>query len=245
MQAQQGKTDRQEGQPPTEPSSSQPEQLGPAETSASSQQQASSGSSRGGSRQRGSGRGRGRNQRQKQEEQPRAPSETKLEKQDESSLLEDFNPFNLGRRSRAVLDSVWQQVTRISSPTSSSLPFEDDQRINFTAPTEFDTPEAATTSVLVVGATGRVGRVLVRKLVLRGYRVRAMIRKGSSSVGGEGFPRSVEVVEGDVTDYESCRTACTGVDKVASASSHAALCVRLPHIDSCSAGVESNFCTSD
>ncbi|KAK9866451.1 hypothetical protein WJX84_006052 [Apatococcus fuscideae] len=136
------------------------------------------------------------------------------EKQDESSLLEDFNPFNLGRRSRAVLDSVWQQVTRISSPTSGSLPFEADQRINFTAPTDFDTPEAATTSVLVVGATGRVGRVLVRKLVLRGYRVRAMIRKGSSSVGGEGFPRSVEVVEGDVTDYDSCRLACSGVDKI-------------------------------
>ena len=99
--------------------------------------------------------------------------------------------------------------------------------------------------MLVVGATGRVGRVLVRKLVLRGYRVRAMIRKGSSSVGGEGFPRSVEVIEGDVTDYESCRTACTGVDKVASASSHAALCVRLPCIVHCSAGGRSDFCTSE
>lgn len=212
MRAEEGNNSQEEGQAPTEQSSSQPEQSGPSETSASSQQQSpGSNSGRGGSKQRRGGRGRGSSQQQRQE----APRETRQPKQDESSLLEDFNPFNLGRRSRAVLDSVWQQVTRISSPTSSSLPFEDDQRISFATPTEFDTPEAATTSVLVVGATGRVGRVLVRKLVLRGYRVRAMIRKGSSSVGGEGFPRSVEVVEGDVTEYDSCRAACAGVDKVA------------------------------
>ena len=212
VQAQQENGSNQEGQAPVEQSSSQPEQSEPAETSARSQQQATStNSNRGGSKQRRGGRGRGSSQQQRQE----APREARQSKQDETSLLEDFNPFNLGRRSRAVLDSVWQQVTRISSPTTSSLPFEDDQRISFATPTEFDTPEAATTSVLVVGATGRVGRVLVRKLVLRGYRVKAMIRKSSSSVGGEGFPRSVEVVEGDVTDYDSCRMACKDVDKVA------------------------------
>ena len=32
------------------------------------------------------------------------------------------------------------------------------------------------TRVLVVGATGRVGRIVVRKLLLRGYTVRALVR---------------------------------------------------------------------
>ena len=38
---------------------------------------------------------------------------------------------------------------------------------------EFESPDAASTTVLVAGATGRVGRVLVRKLLLRGYKVGA------------------------------------------------------------------------
>ena len=32
----------------------------------------------------------------------------------------------------------------------------------------YETPQAAYTTVLVVGATGRIGKVLVRKLLLRG-----------------------------------------------------------------------------
>jgi hypothetical protein len=39
------------------------------------------------------------------------------------------------------------------------------------APAEFESPKAPSTTVLVSGATGRVGRVLVRKLLLRGYKV--------------------------------------------------------------------------
>ncbi len=197
MHANEGKGESRGDASSTETSSSQPETTSAAESSEHSQQQQQpNSSSKGSSRQRRGGKNRKPGQ-----------------EQDDAGILEDFNPFNLGRRSRAALESVWQQVTRISSPTS-SLPFEGDQRVSFTVPTEYDTPEAATTLVLVVGATGRVGRVLVRKLVLRGYRVRAMVRKDSTSVGGEGFPRSVEVVDGDVRDYDSCRKACTGVDKV-------------------------------
>lgn len=36
---------------------------------------------------------------------------------------------------------------------------------------EYESPDAPSTTVLVTGATGRVGRVLVRKLLLRGYKV--------------------------------------------------------------------------
>lgn len=35
---------------------------------------------------------------------------------------------------------------------------------------EFTSPTAQDTTVLVAGATGRVGRILVRKLLLRGYK---------------------------------------------------------------------------
>lgn len=38
---------------------------------------------------------------------------------------------------------------------------------------EYESPDAPSTTVLVTGATGRVGRVLVRKLLLRGYKVGA------------------------------------------------------------------------
>ena len=35
--------------------------------------------------------------------------------------------------------------------------------------------------MLVVGATGRVGRILVRKLLLRGYKVRAFVRQSDGA----------------------------------------------------------------
>lgn len=104
---------------------------------------------------------------------------------------------------------------------------------------EFESPDAADTTVLVTGATGRVGRVLVRKLLLRGYKVRALVRQrdggaaaaaaaaggsgvdssvsmDAGSVGGEeaAIPLAVVQVYGDVGDYQACRRAVEGVDKV-------------------------------
>ena len=46
-------------------------------------------------------------------------------------------------------------------------------------------PLAASRQVLVVGATGRIGRIVVRKLLLRGYSVRALVR-GTSAEALEG-----------------------------------------------------------
>ena len=96
--------------------------------------------------------------------------------------------------------------------------------------------------MLVTGATGRVGRVLVRKLLLRGYKVKALVRQreggaaaaaaaaapaapaaaadSSASTDGaegqEGLPQAAELVYGDVADYKACRQAVKGVDKVRS-----------------------------
>lgn len=57
-----------------------------------------------------------------------------------------------------------------------------------------------------------IGRIVLRKLLLRGYRVRAMIR--SNRLMEELMPTRVEVVIGDITDPRKCAEAVQGVDKV-------------------------------
>jgi uncharacterized protein YbjT (DUF2867 family) len=64
--------------------------------------------------------------------------------------------------------------------------------------------------ILVTGATGNVGREVVRNLHKRGVEIRALARKPESV----NFPAGVEVVAGDLTDPESIRSAARGVDKL-------------------------------
>lgn len=52
---------------------------------------------------------------------------------------------------------------------------------------------------------------MLRKLLLRGYTVKVISRNPEEKE----FPTSVEIVRGDVGDYESVRQAVKGVDKVA------------------------------
>ena len=126
--------------------------------------------------------------------------------------LDNLNPISMGRRSRQVFDEVWFQLQRMGGPsrTIETVPLDLD------LPEVFETPQAAETTVLVTGATGRVGRILVRKLLLRGYNVRALVRDrtGLDRDVSEVIPQSVEIVYGDVGDYGSCRKAMEGVDKV-------------------------------
>lgn len=140
--------------------------------------------------------------------------------EDTTFSLDSVNPFVLGQRSRALFDDVWQQFTKLGSPVQSvnlddefaTLATLDDLKGGV-----FETPQASYTTVLVVGATGRVGRILLRKLLLRGYKVRALVRKRAdeaSTPATESIPQSVQVVYGDVGDYEACRKAVQGVDKV-------------------------------
>jgi uncharacterized protein YbjT (DUF2867 family) len=65
--------------------------------------------------------------------------------------------------------------------------------------------------VLVAGATGYRGRHVVAVLRHRGYRVRALARPGRE------VPDAHTVVHAEVTDPESLRGACDGVDAVFSA----------------------------
>jgi dihydroflavonol-4-reductase len=65
---------------------------------------------------------------------------------------------------------------------------------------------------LVTGATGFVGGHVARLLVLRGERVRVMVRPGSSLRALQGL--SVERCEGDLRDSASIERALAGVSKV-------------------------------
>jgi len=62
--------------------------------------------------------------------------------------------------------------------------------------------------VLVVGATGFVGRRLVSRLTEAGHEVVAFSRSAKS----ESFPESVEPFEGDLGDPDSVAGLCEGVD---------------------------------
>jgi len=64
---------------------------------------------------------------------------------------------------------------------------------------------------LVTGASGAVGPVLVRGLVARGYRVRAMAGRGMER---SLFPAGVEVTGGDICDDAVVRDAVRGADVV-------------------------------
>ena len=61
-------------------------------------------------------------------------------------------------------------------------------------------------SILVTGATGRVGSRFVRRLVAEGERVRVLVRGGEVT--------GAEVVQGDLREAESRRRALDGVDAV-------------------------------
>ncbi len=69
--------------------------------------------------------------------------------------------------------------------------------------------------VLVVGASGRTGRRLVRRLCLAGFKVRALVRNGSQRALVESD--GVEVHVGDVTREEDARAAMSGAQFVVSA----------------------------
>ncbi len=62
---------------------------------------------------------------------------------------------------------------------------------------------------VVVGASGGTGSALVRELVARGRRVRAVNRSGQLAV-----PDGVEVAAGDATDPERMREVCRGAGVV-------------------------------
>jgi len=68
------------------------------------------------------------------------------------------------------------------------------------------------TTILVTGATGNVGSLVVRELRDRGVTVRAFVRDGEKAA--RTFGHEVELAIGDFAEPESVRRAMSGVDAV-------------------------------
>uniref|UniRef100_A0A7I4B1K6 NAD(P)-binding domain-containing protein n=1 Tax=Physcomitrium patens TaxID=3218 RepID=A0A7I4B1K6_PHYPA len=130
--------------------------------------------------------------------------------------LDDVNPVRLGRRTRQVFDDAWRRLTKLGLLTSASRPSDeyDFETVVVGGPMcDFQTPNAELTTVLIAGATGRVGRILIRKLQLRGYKVKALVRQNDEQTL-EKIPRSVQIVVGDVGDPTTMKEAVEGCNKI-------------------------------
>ncbi|MBO9545800.1 NmrA family NAD(P)-binding protein [Caulobacter sp.] len=62
-------------------------------------------------------------------------------------------------------------------------------------------------TILVTGATGRVGRHVVQQLIDRGAKVRVLVRDPAKA----DFPTRVEIAKGDLLDLDALRSAFKGV----------------------------------
>lgn len=136
---------------------------------------------------------------------------------DQGVAVDNVNPIALGRQARRAFDTVWTQLSQLAAPTKRSV-FTDEMELESMG----ERSQAAETTVLLLGATGRVGRILTRKLLLRGYKVRALVRRKPERAQGadgspaqvEGVPAAVKVVFGDVGEMRDCQQAVRGVSKV-------------------------------
>lgn len=93
--------------------------------------------------------------------------------------LDNVNPVGLGRRSRQLFDEVWRKFSGLGQISRTTRPDEQDALdsllIREGPMCEFAVPGAQNVTVLVVGATSRIGRIVVRKLMLRGYTVKVRL----------------------------------------------------------------------
>ncbi|CAM9409188.1 unnamed protein product, partial [Phaeothamnion confervicola] len=116
--------------------------------------------------------------------------------------------FDAGRRLRETLDAALDQITGKEGKKARSTGAQYERMLYSQFDSEDEIPE-----VLVVGATGETGRVVVRKLLLRGFRVRVLVRNLFSSTL-DLLGTGVTYTQGDLTNRQSIVDAVSGVDKV-------------------------------
>ncbi|KAJ6790820.1 uncharacterized protein M6B38_248085 [Iris pallida] len=148
-------------------------------------------------------------------QQQQQQQQKKREDSSVSITLDDVNPVGLGRKSRQIFDEVWRKFSGLGQ--ISRIPTDEERMLDgvlIRGPMcEFTIPGAQDTTVLVVGATSRIGRIVVRKLMIRGYRVKALVRRADQDVV-DMLPRSVTIVVGDVGEPSTMKTAVEGCNKI-------------------------------
>ncbi|CAI5470249.1 unnamed protein product [Closterium sp. Yama58-4] len=167
----------------------------------------------------------------KQQQQQEQSSEASQQQQQLS--LEDVNPVDLGRRSRQFLDDVWRRLIQLGQIARPAPVDAEDytELVRGGLDADFGVPSAQFTTVLVAGATGRVGKVLVRKLLLRGYTVKALVRSADAETL-EQLPRACQVAVADLADEAALQKAVEGCNKVVfCASARSGMAADLQRVD--------------
>jgi uncharacterized protein YbjT (DUF2867 family) len=87
--------------------------------------------------------------------------------------------------------------------------------------------EQTMSTVLIIGATGTVGGLVLEEALRRGLDVRALVRDKTRA---HGLPDTVELIQGDLADRDSVRTALRGTRTALYVSPHEANEIELARI---------------
>lgn len=162
----------------------------------------------------------------------------KNEGKSKPSILEMINPFNAGKSLRNTVNSAFDLASAITNDPASRLSpdrrsiyynyYLDDQLglggLELKDDPKYDASTASSwlsssdedyrPEVLVVGASGALGGVLVKRLLLENkVRVRVLVRDLYSSTLNK-LGTGVTYCQGDLNDMESLEYAVTDVDKI-------------------------------
>ena len=135
----------------------------------------------------------------------------------DSGLLDIVNPFKAGQKLRETLESIATIGTGLSDEQRSMYYLDDRLQQGLSLAERNPALERESNyvpEVLVVGATGEVGRLLVRQLLLQGkVRVRVLVRDLFSKTLNM-LGTGVTYCQGDLSNIESLEYAVTDVDKI-------------------------------
>jgi len=131
------------------------------------------------------------------------------------NTLQKIDPFEAGYQFRRTLDSAITTLAGPSSLVPLDLYYLEDRlfelELNSNQRKPYD-PQMVP-EVLVVGAGTKIGQLIVRKLILKGIRVRVLVPNLYSSTL-DLFGTKVVYCPGDLLNMESLEYAVTDVDKI-------------------------------
>jgi uncharacterized protein YbjT (DUF2867 family) len=167
-----------------------------------------------------------RNHRNQQKRQPQQQHQQKQQQQRESEeesskrLLDQINPFKAGQSLRQALFHGADEMLRQSKYyLSNDDEYDDsttmliDSTATAAADAHFLSSSSSAPEVLVVGATGALGQLIVRQLLRRQCRVRVLVRDLYTATLNK-LGTSVTYCQGDLLKPDTLEYATTDVDKI-------------------------------